>query len=186
MTDEEKNIRAYETALTTRNFEISLFWQRSLFFLGFIGAAFVGHAALRDADSSLSLILACFGLVCSVAWSLVNRGSKYWQEAWEHKVDSSEDTVTGALFKLEVPAQGKGWWLSARRYSVSKLTIALSDYSALVWIALLGWEALRLLLPAHATGDARLVGAACWVVFTGVYCIALLWFGRSSPRAAAK
>ena len=173
---------AYDTALATRNFEISLFWQRSLFFWGFIGAAFVGHAALRDANSGLALVLACFGLVCSVAWSLVNRGSKYWQEAWESRVDEAEDKVTGALFKKEAPLQKKGWWLSARRFSVSKLTIAMSDYSIVLWLALIAWETTRMVAPSAIGPELKNLGALAWMGFTVLYCVALGICGRSTPR----
>jgi hypothetical protein len=42
--------KRFEVALQTRNFEIDLFWKRSLFFWGFISAAFVGYAALRQSE----------------------------------------------------------------------------------------------------------------------------------------
>ena len=72
--------KKYDVALVTRNFEIELFWKRSLFFWGGIASAFVGYATLVKDKPSLAILIACFGFVCSVAWSLVNRGSKYWQE----------------------------------------------------------------------------------------------------------
>jgi hypothetical protein len=83
----------FDVAVQTRNLEIELFWKRSVFFWGFISAAFIGYAALRQ--SEVRTLLACFGLVCSFAWTLVNRGSKYWQEAWETKVERFEFPVTG-------------------------------------------------------------------------------------------
>jgi hypothetical protein len=181
---EAKNEKAFNTALATRNFEIGLFWQRSLFFWGFIGAAFVGHAALREADSNLSLVLACFGLVCSFAWSLVNRGSKYWQESWETKVDKTEDEVTGPLFKLEESPQDKGIWLSSRRYSVSKLTIALADYVVVMWLTLTAWELLRIFNPTAITANLKSWASLGIVVASLVFCVLLAWQGRSKPRAA--
>lgn len=178
----QKNEKAFEIAVATRNFEIGLFWQRSLFFWGFIGAAFIGHAALRDANSNLSLVLACFGLVCSVAWSLVNRGSKYWQESWESKVDRTEDLVTGPLFKVEESPQDKGRWLSSRRYSVSKVTIALADYVVFVWIALITWEGLRVISPSIITPQFKVYAAAIFVGISLIFCIFLAIYGISSPR----
>ena len=85
--DSKKEILKY--AVEMRNFEIERFWQRSLFFWGFIGVAFVAYAQLpvkvdpQAAWSCIQFVVSCFGLVCSVAWTLQNRGSKYWQEAWE-------------------------------------------------------------------------------------------------------
>jgi hypothetical protein len=114
-------------AAEVRNFEIEKFWQRSIFFWGFIGAAFVAYAQLFSKDD-LSFYVACFGLVCSVAWTLQNRGSKSWQEAWETKVESVERDVLGVdLFANREPLQPKGFW-GAQTFSVSRLTIALSDF----------------------------------------------------------
>jgi hypothetical protein len=74
-------------------FEIDLFWKRSLFFW-FIAAAFVAYATLikseTNADKDLPFIIACFGLVYNFAWTLGNRGSKYWQEAWEQKLKDED------------------------------------------------------------------------------------------------
>jgi len=133
--DEKQKMKILEIAADVRKFEIEKFWQRSIFFWGFIGAAFVAYAQLYG-RSDLPLFVACFGLVCSVAWTLQNRGSKYWQEAWEAKVESVEKSVLGVeLFANREPRQPKGFW-GAWTFSVSKLTIALSDFTVLVWIVL--------------------------------------------------
>jgi hypothetical protein len=85
-----------DLAVDTRKFEIELFWKRAFFFWGFIAAAFAGYGVLHQAHATdLALAIACFGLVCSVAWTLVNRGSKYWQENWEQKVNRATMSSTG-------------------------------------------------------------------------------------------
>ena len=85
-----------EYAADVRKFEINLFWQRSLFFWGFIGAAFIAYASFHESnEKELRAIIASFGLICSIAWTLQNRGSKYWQEAWEQKVRAVERDVLG-------------------------------------------------------------------------------------------
>jgi hypothetical protein len=101
-----KDKKRFEVSVQTRNLEIDLFWKRSLFFWGFISAAFIGYATLRQ--SELRIPLACFGMVCSWAWTLVNRGSKYWQEAWEAKVGRYELPITGVLFEEEEGVQPEG------------------------------------------------------------------------------
>ena len=134
-TSDEQKKKILEIAAEVRKFEIEKFWQRSIFFWGFIGAAFVAYAQLFG-RGDLPFFVACFGLVCSVAWALQNRGSKYWQEAWETKVESVENDVFGVdLFANREPLQRKGFW-GAQTFSVSRLTIALSDFTVLVWIAL--------------------------------------------------
>ena len=131
-----RDMKRFDVALVTRQFEIDMFWKRSLFFWGFIGAAFVAVAALEGKSAPLSLLVSGFGMVCSLGWTLVNRGSKYWQEQWESKIEAVEDTITGPFFKERMKPQDKGWWLSGRQYSVSRIVIAVSDYVFLVWVAI--------------------------------------------------
>jgi ATP-dependent protease ClpP protease subunit len=69
MNEDGQNKKHFDISLKIRNFEIDLFWKRSLFFWGFISAAFLAYAALRQ--SELRIVVACFGMVCSCAWTLV-------------------------------------------------------------------------------------------------------------------
>ena len=69
----------YEFACKARELELTLFWQRSLFFWGFIAASFVAFAQLRQSVGQ-SCLVATFGFVCSFVWTLANRGSKFWYE----------------------------------------------------------------------------------------------------------
>jgi len=62
----------YAFACEAREVEICLFWKRSVFFWGFIAAAFVAFAQLRDRPALL-VIVSGFGLVCSVICTLANR-----------------------------------------------------------------------------------------------------------------
>ncbi|MEX1138489.1 MAG: hypothetical protein WEF53_03990 [Bacteroidota bacterium] len=154
----ERQKKRYEVSLDTRKFEIDLFWRRALFFWGFIASAFVAYAAFskdRPDGPTISLIISLFGLVCSFSWTLVNRGSKYWQENWESQVDKDEDAVTGPLFKQPAERQKKGWF-GAQKFSVSKLAIALSDYVTLVW-ALLILRSVREIPTVK-----RFLEADCW------------------------
>ena len=172
-----------DLAVQTRNFEIELFWKRSLFFWGFIAAAFGGYAALRTIKSDLTLVIACFGAVCSFAWALVTRGSKYWQESWESKVDQYEKPVIGRFFAHEEPVQShKGRWLRARRFSVSKISIGLSDYIFALWMALLSAEVLRRFLPANSLPLFSEIGTSIFLLFSLAFAICLFVYGRSSAR----
>lgn len=129
--------QAFEFAAKELRSEIALFWQRSLFFWGFIAAAFVAYGSLaKEQNKDLALAISCFGFVCSVAWTLVNRGSKYWQIHWEAKLRSVEVAVFGDNFySREIPNPERKVW-GALRYSVTKLAMALSDFTILVWTAL--------------------------------------------------
>ena len=195
----------FDTASDTRKFEIDLFWKRSLFFWGFIAAAFTGYAL---ATKMLALALACFGLVCSVVWTLGNRGSKYWQEAWEAKVERIEDalpqfTVSAnpvqpprnslsiqPLFRTrEPPDTSKGPWLRGRRFSVSKLTIALSDFTSLVWLGLVVRSSASLGQPKVPgwriwtyLADAREWGWLALPICSILFLLLTAWHGRTTPE----
>lgn len=177
-------MKAYETAVETRKLEIQLFWSRSLFFWGFIASAFVAYAALRRYSSDMSVVIACFGLVCSIAWSLGNRGGKFWQESWETKVERIEPSVTGAMFSQpeEVQSQ-KNFWLRSRRYSVSKLAIALSDYTILLWFAIIVWEIIRLFGSWTDIAFAKPWSIIVFISFSVIYAVSLLFAGRSTMRS---
>jgi hypothetical protein len=173
-----KTLARYTFAVRAREVELELFWKRALFFWGFIGAAFVAYASARS-SVRLSAVVAAFGLVCSVVWSLANRGSKYWYENWETKVEKSELTVTGRWLATQEKQKADNWWLRSRRFSVSKLAIALSDYIALVWLMLLGSRItvileLDSLFPAY-----RDTIAVAFSVASVAYALALFWFARS-------
>lgn len=180
MRAEEKRL---EIAVATRAFEIELFWKRSIFFWGFISVAFAGYGAFRAAHSDLAIVVACFGLVCSTAWTLLNRGSKYWQENWETKVERYESDVTGPVFAVQEDVQPKGPWLQARRYSVSKLLIALSDYVLLIWLTLVGWEGYE--FERHIALSVKDVGIVAFGVVSIVYAALLLFFGRTTLPSEA-
>jgi hypothetical protein len=178
----ESETKRFEVAVQIRNFEIELFWKRSIFFWGFIASAFIGYAALRKDNPDLAFPIVCFGLVCSFAWTLLNRGSKYWQESWESKVEKSELEVTGKFFAEEESIQyNKGCWLRARKYSVSKLAIALSDYVSVLWFSLLAAELIRKYAPNYVE-TLKSYGPALFSAFSFVYVSLLIGFGRKSSR----
>ncbi len=176
--DDAREILKYATE--TRKFEIERFWQRSLFFWGFIASAFVAYAAVinKDLDDDTALLISCFGLVCSVAWTLQNRGGKYWQEAWEQKVAAIEVKALGiSLYNSEEPVFGEDFW-GASRYSVSRLTIALSDFTVVVWIVL-GVKA----FPWACGGPGVNPSPYILGTFTVVYVGCLFVGGHSSSKS---
>ncbi|MDI9333870.1 MAG: hypothetical protein QM533_05795 [Cytophagales bacterium] len=125
-----------------RKFEIDLFWRRSLFFWGFatvIITAF-GYAYTNKLNKEVQLLIACCGIVCSLIWSLVNRGSKFWQKQWEDKIIIAEKNYTGSSCYFHTKLEGQKFcdFLSKlpwdAGYSVSKLTTTFSDLTMLFWI----------------------------------------------------
>jgi hypothetical protein len=111
-------------------------------------------------------------------------GFEILQEAWETKVGRYELPVTGVLFEEEEEeAQSyKGCWLRGRKYSVSKLAIALSDYVFLLWLAVVIREAVHRYAPSNARPWLKETGAALFVVFSVLYVVLMLVYGRKTPR----
>ena len=138
-------LEQFKIALETRNFELELFWKRSAFFWAFIVSAFAGFAALKKDSPGYAFAAACFGLVCSFIWTLANRGSKYWYEVWENKIQKIEEEtdpkLTFDIFKEEDVSQSS--WLDGRRFSVSRLAIGLSDFTCLLWCVVIFLELKR-------------------------------------------
>ena len=110
----KKRIAALERAWQNRDFEIDKYWSRAAYFWAFIASAFAGYISTANSDNlkkfpELPFIIICLGLVFSVAWLLVNIGSKKWQENWEKHIDMLEDEVTGPLYKTvlnKTPKEG--------------------------------------------------------------------------------
>ena len=177
--------KAYDVALATRNLEIDLFWKRAFFFWAFVAAAFAGFGSMYEKSAGLALIVAGFGAVCSAAWSFLNRGSKYWQQTWEARVEELEDAVTGPLFKVDAPVQRNTIaWLQARRFSVSKLTIALSDFIAVLWLLLAAGQVARILEWQPALEPYARTGAIAFLICVVAYIAALARYCRTSLRGS--
>lgn len=128
-------------ARENRKFEIELYWKRATYFWAFIAAAFAGYfvAAKAPADVTTSFIIACLGLIFSLAWYCVNRGSKYWQQNWEMHVDLLEDEIAGPIYKTVVQPRKYRFrdLVDAYPFSVSKINQLLSLFVIFVWLVLM-------------------------------------------------
>jgi hypothetical protein len=135
---QRKQKRALERAWVTRNFEIDKFWQRSQFFWLFNAAVFGAYGAVKisfppriyETIPYIELYLILLGIIVSVAWLLVIKGSKFWQENWEAHIDHLEDAITGPLHKT-VYTKGKN------AFSVSRINESLAVVVIVVWGLLL-------------------------------------------------
>ena len=86
----------------------------------------------------------------------------------------TERSWNKSFHKIE-PRQPEGLW-GGYRYSVSKLAIALSDFTVLVWV--------RLAVKAFPSLPAipQYVPVSVVVaIATGIYIVAMLIWGQSSP-----
>lgn len=128
---------AFNKAWKTRNFEIDKFWQRSAFFWGFIALIFTGYITVATEKISqiekvmyLDFYLILLGIIFSVAWLLVIKGSKRWQENWEEHIFNLEKEITGPLYKTI-------YYERKRYYSVSGINKILACVVIITWCFLL-------------------------------------------------
>lgn len=135
---------AFEIALKNRKFEIELYWKRAKYFFDAflaLGGTSVLISVLQISKAinlpdpiffAILFAVECVGLVCAIAWKLVNEGSKYWQENWEQYVDALGKDIVGPLFKYPIEPTNK-----LKRYSVSNINLYLSRYIVRVWEAMI-------------------------------------------------
>jgi hypothetical protein len=125
---------AYNKAWEIRNFEIDKLWSRVAYFWGFIALIFGGYITIvtgehhqKAEELNLDLYLILLGIIFSIAWLFVIRGSKRWQENWEAHIDKLEDTISGPLYKTIYCTHNPF-------YSVSKINEILACVIIVVWI----------------------------------------------------
>lgn len=181
-----KESEALKQALDIRKFEIELYWKRATYFWTFIGATMAGFVAIQASTATnkqdLAVMLSCLGMVFSLAWVLVNRGSKFWQENWEKHVDVLEDKVTGPLYKIVMSRNS----MNKRRekavhlvtgpspISVSKINQIISLYVFFLWVCLLFYS-----LPEFCAKNTINWFYVVLVSLSFGSCILFWWLGRS-------
>lgn len=147
-TKENLNINLYDKILDLRKFEIENFWKRTLFFWGTIAIIYAGYFNAKLTD--YQIIIPLIGLLFNVILSLSTRGSKYWQEHWESMALVYENELGFDLFKYDaqslIDRGNKSRLTKPYRFSVSKLTMLLSDLSSLIWVILWLKELINLII----------------------------------------
>ena len=134
--ERERIEAALDRAHEIRQFEISLYWQRSLFFWGFVLTLFGVLGLMLTAEKKTSLtdfmpvIIAALGFFTTCAWYYVEKGSKAWMANWELHIDYLEDDITGKLHKTTL-------WLNGKQdnfFSASKITQTVIFAFGLFWL----------------------------------------------------
>jgi len=165
--------KAYEVASDIRKFEIDKYWQRTLYFWGFISAIYVAYySVLKDfyADKCGNqehgglplLILSMLGLFFCFSWLLASKGSKHWQENWENHIDMLEDAVTGPLYKTYLAE-------SSDSFSVSKINIMAGRVLSICAYGLVAFEIINFVENTlELSGATAIVISLLLIVCTGL------------------
>jgi hypothetical protein len=162
--------------------EVGRVWQRSLVFWGFVAASFVAYGAFIEKDRMVALVIACFGLVCCVCWTLVNRASRWSQNLWVRRVDSLEFGALKVKILMDIPkdehkkALDRLW--DGARYSTTQLMIALSDATAIVWIFLVCKSSITVLKRPPSEWNGAVVAV---LLITVLYIVAIIV--RTRPQS---
>lgn len=93
--DDSLKLELYKMAAQTRNMEISLFWQRSNYFLVLNTAIAAGFFSLNNLR--YTRLLSIMGISVSLLWVAVNLGSKFWQSRWEYRLHKAEDDLHAGI-----------------------------------------------------------------------------------------
>jgi len=134
--------------LEIRKFEIELYWKRTTFFWTILAAIIAGYfliysklSTLDNNSLKLLFVLGCLGLIFSIGWYFVNRGSKFWQVNWEKHLYCIEDEAIGPLSKTTIDTNyyRKRFFYLASPYpfSVTKINHILNIVLIVFWLGLL-------------------------------------------------
>jgi hypothetical protein len=140
-------------------------------------------AGTTDEILLLQYAINCLGLVFSVAWYFVNRGSKFWQLNWEKHSDMLEDKIVGPLFKTTIDSRlhSLGNLVGPFPFSVTKINHIINLYTIAIWLFL----AVRYLIihgnlfSFAAEPNWNLIVLS---LLTGAAIFAFIKFGKGSRR----
>lgn len=133
--NERSRFTALKEAQEIRKFEIDLYWRRTGFFWAFITIIYTALFAILckyvennnySFFAPVISILSGLGFFFSVAWHMVNKGSKFWQKNWEVHVSLLEKTEIGPLYDVYLNPKKTGSRLNPTKefdFSVTKINM---------------------------------------------------------------
>jgi len=171
---------ALRRAHEIRQFEIELLWKRATYAAIFqtllfaaLGLTFSRYHTPESAHL-FRFILSIVGIFSAFFWYLINQGSKFWHENWEHHIDFLEDESEGRLHKTVLHEHER------KAYSVSRANIYISFVFFVAWGVLALIFALELLdFPFDYLALIDWVSTSSVWVKSGVLAalIAIIWWG---------
>lgn len=143
-----KEIR--ETLYHCRDMELNLLWQRSIFLGTFLTLCFTGYGvlAVQAADYKYVLYIyeymcgvALVGIILSVIWIYMVKGSKAWYEVYEGVIcEIEKETNPYPKYRMGVYAENKRgeydtkfWNNNAGAFSPSKANILIGWVMFVIW-----------------------------------------------------
>ena len=196
---QDKVDKALERAHEIRKFEIGLYWQRSLFFWGFIVSYFTSYFILLGLSEDLSLTsegessaskeylfvyvillgLSFLGLFTSVAWFYIERGARSWQKNWEYHIDFLESAAKLNLYKTILGRPKKF-------YSPASIHKSIIFSVGFCWFILSGFSSYLVQVNEAIPPIAECPWFILWALTVGVFFAICCWLynrlWRTSPE----
>lgn len=141
---------ALKEAQEIRKFEIDLYWKRTAFFWAFITVIYTALFSVLckyvDCPAKYSFFipvistLSGLGFFFSVAWHLVNKGSKFWQKNWESHVSLLEENEIGPLYDVyQNPKTTGSRWHPIKEFDFSVTKVNMWASFIMIICSLSGW-----------------------------------------------
>lgn len=129
----------YKRLWVTRDFELTTFWQRSIFLGTLLTLSYTGYGvlclklfetkgvgALWQTGNFFAIGIACFGMIISAFWILMAKGSKLWYEWQETAISAfvhdikpdafeNEKVRDAAAFKIGWTDAFDNWWRDVKK-----------------------------------------------------------------------
>ena len=164
----------YNQLWSNRDLEIKHVWQRAIFLTAFLIACFAGYGGLVLAvitpgksvispatANGIAFVIAIVGLIFSLLWVMLAKGSKMWYENYENAIEAFRVSFVSTPLHANVDAFDQGvdkiaginlsdvtgfvppttsdwiWSTNGGRFSVSRINVFVGQFSLLIWSTLL-------------------------------------------------
>ncbi len=206
--DNPSKERIWDKMYQCRDFELSHFWQKAAFLFGFLTMCFGGYGALvlqvvdKDTNSVwLPYIyqymcgISLLGIVLSVVWIYMMKGSKAWYEVYEKSIyaiereifQDNQQYVEGEFAKrIRGDFDTHLFGTKGGAFSPSRINIVIGWIILFVWCGCLFFSVYNLLLDydpfeLHLKWDNVLTGISFVVVFIILMPFIIRHFIKSTP-----
>lgn len=208
-----RTYEVYETLWKCRDLEIEHYWHRIVFMTAFMLGCFTAYGGwmsiVLDKDSKvffalgngIAFYITLIGIVMSLLWIMMAKGSKAWYEEYEHLIEAfASGKNRNIFFRKEIQKYvGLEYWnfpclkeadindflwsTKAGSYSVSKIGIAIGHVAFIIWATL----AITHLIIAKACSNweqvETLVDRWCsipYILVAGTVSLLLFWMYAKS------
>lgn len=162
MIDTEPLARTLDRLYKCRDLEISNLWQRSAFLSVFLTICFTayGFMFMKFIDCYMTnwilqlgiLALAAVGMIVSLIWITMSKGSKAWYEIYESAITNFEkcnylklglpyENIMGHMFETTNHIDNSLFTSNPGSFSVSKINILIGQLCASLWLIIMSIHA---------------------------------------------